>query len=87
MILISNDFCHKRKMYNFKPYNVLLSFATNIAVLLMTAFVLQGNLYNEEMQVVSFHGNQRITRVLKEVSQRNGSYSALNYSFQTNRSD
>ncbi len=29
-------------MYNFDPYNVLLAFATNIPVLLMTAFVLQG---------------------------------------------
>ncbi len=35
MILISNDFWHKRKMYNFNPYNVLLAIATNIAVLLM----------------------------------------------------
>ncbi len=34
-------FCHKRKMYNFDPYSVLLSIATNIAVLLMT--VLQGH--------------------------------------------
>ncbi len=41
MILISNDFCHKRKMYNFDSYNVLLVIATNIAVLLMTASVLQ----------------------------------------------
>ncbi len=39
MILISNDFWHKRKMYNFDSYNVLLSIATNIAVLLMTAGV------------------------------------------------
>ncbi len=31
----------KQKMYNFDPYNVLLSISTNIAVLLMTAFVLQ----------------------------------------------
>ncbi len=31
-------------MYNFDPYNVLLAIATNIAVLLMTAFVLQGHL-------------------------------------------
>ncbi len=38
-----NDFCHKRKMYNFDPYNVLLSIATNIPVLLMTAFVLQSH--------------------------------------------
>ncbi len=30
-------------MDNFDPYNVLLSIATNIAVLLMTAFVLQGH--------------------------------------------
>ncbi len=37
MILISNDLCHKIKMYNFEPYNVLLSIATNIAELLMTA--------------------------------------------------
>ncbi len=43
MILIYKDFCHKRKMYNFDPYNVLLSIATNIDVLLMTASVLQGH--------------------------------------------
>ncbi len=29
----------------FDPYNVLLAIATNIAVLLMTAFVLQGHIY------------------------------------------
>ncbi len=33
-------------MYNFDPYNVLLVIATNIAVLLMTAFVLQGHIYD-----------------------------------------
>ncbi len=27
---ISNDFWHKRKMYNFDPYNVLLAIAINI---------------------------------------------------------
>ncbi len=32
-------------MYNFDSYNVLLSIATNIAVLLMTAFVLQGHIF------------------------------------------
>jgi len=32
-------------MYNFDPYNVLLYIATNIAVLLMTASVLQGHIY------------------------------------------
>ncbi len=36
MILISNDFWLIIKMYNFESYNVLLSIATNIAVLLMT---------------------------------------------------
>ncbi len=46
MILISNDFWHKRKTYNFDPYNVLLSIATNIAVLFMTACVLQGHMFN-----------------------------------------
>ncbi len=33
------------KKYNFDPYNVLLVIATNISVLLMTAFVLQGHIY------------------------------------------
>ncbi len=36
MILISNDFRHNRKIYNFDSYNVLMDIATN-----MTAFVLQ----------------------------------------------
>ncbi len=36
-------------MYNFDPYNVLLSIATNIPVLLMTAFVLQGHNLKTEM--------------------------------------
>ncbi len=31
-------------MYNFDPYNVFLAIATNIPVLLMTAFVLQGHI-------------------------------------------
>ncbi len=39
MILISNDFWHKIKLYNFDPYNVLLAIATNIPVLLMTVRV------------------------------------------------
>ncbi len=30
-------------MYNFDPYNVLLAIATNIPVLLMTGFVVQGH--------------------------------------------
>ncbi len=32
------------KIDNFDPYNVLLAIATNIPVLLMTAFVLQGHI-------------------------------------------
>ncbi len=32
-------------MYNFDPYNVLLAIATNIPVLLMTAFMLQGHIF------------------------------------------
>jgi len=41
--LISNDFWHKRKMYNVDPYNVFLAIATNIPQRLQTAFVLQGH--------------------------------------------
>ncbi len=33
-------------MYNFDPYNVLLSISTDIPVLLMTASVLQGHVYS-----------------------------------------
>ncbi len=36
MILISNDFWLIIQMYNFDSYNVVLSIATNIPVLLMT---------------------------------------------------
>ncbi len=44
MILISNDFWHNRKIYNFDPHNVLLSIATNIPQRLNTAFVLRGHI-------------------------------------------
>ncbi len=40
-------------MYNFDPYNVLLSIATNIPVLLMTAFVLQGHIYCKSHTTIS----------------------------------
>jgi len=40
-----NDFWHKRKIYNFDPYDVFLAIATNIPQRLMTAFVLQGHVY------------------------------------------
>ncbi len=42
----ANDFWHKRKMYNFNPYNVLLAIATNILQRLMTGFVLQARATN-----------------------------------------
>ncbi len=41
----SNDFWLERKMYNFDLYNVFLAIATNIAMLLMTGFVVQGHTY------------------------------------------
>ncbi len=36
---------HKIKIYNFDPY-VLLAIATNISVLLMTRFVVQGHIFH-----------------------------------------
>ncbi len=40
LLNIPKDLWHKRKTYNFDPYNVLLAIATDIPVLLMTGFVL-----------------------------------------------
>ncbi len=40
-----NDFWHKRKIYNFDPYNVFLAIATNIPKRLKTGFVVQGYIY------------------------------------------
>ncbi len=42
----ANDFWHKRKMYNFDPYNVLLAIATNILQRLKTGFVLHARVTN-----------------------------------------
>ncbi len=39
-------------MDNFDPYNVLLSIATNIAVLLMTVFVLQRQILSMLQEIV-----------------------------------
>ncbi len=39
-----DDFRHKRKIYNFDPYNALLAIATNLPVLLMIGFVVQGHI-------------------------------------------
>ncbi len=39
-----DDFWHK-KIDNFDPYNVLLAIATNIPMLLMTGFVVQGHIW------------------------------------------
>ncbi len=38
-------FWNKRKIFNFDPYNAFLAIATNIPVLLMTDFVIQGHKY------------------------------------------
>ncbi len=43
-------------MDNFDPYNVLLVIATNIPVLLMTGFVLQGHIWSVLLVWVSFGG-------------------------------
>ncbi len=40
-------------MYNFDPYNVLLSIATNIPVLLMTAFVLQAHILSSSSNMLN----------------------------------
>ncbi len=42
-------------MDNFDPYNVLLAIATNIPVLLMTAFVLQGHICISNVHAALFH--------------------------------
>ncbi len=45
--IISNDLWHQRKMYNFAPYNVFLSIATNILQRLKTGFVVvQGHIWS-----------------------------------------
>ncbi len=36
-------------MDNFDPYNVLLTIATNISVLLMTGFVIQGHIWEDKL--------------------------------------
>ncbi len=41
---IPKDFWHKRKIDNFDPNYVLLAISTNITVILMTGFVLQGHI-------------------------------------------
>ncbi len=62
--LYPNDFWHLRKIYHFDPYKVLLAFAANKPVLLMTGFVLQGNIqvllkslgvwFDESFQTIKF---------------------------------
>ncbi len=37
-------FVIKGKIYNFDPYNVFLAISTNLPVLLITDFVLQGHI-------------------------------------------
>ncbi len=40
------DFWHKIKIYNFDPYTVLLTIATNIPQRFMIGFVLQDHIYD-----------------------------------------
>ncbi len=40
-------FMHKRKIDNFDLYNVWLAIATNIPALLMTGFVVQGQIFGD----------------------------------------
>ncbi len=68
MILISNDFWHIIKMYNFAPYNVLLAIVTNIAVLLMTASVLQGHIFLEFVSFITHQNVAMMTYGLKNSS-------------------
>ncbi len=44
LYLYPNDFWHKRKI-KILPIQCILAIATNIPVLLMTGFVLQGHIY------------------------------------------
>ncbi len=37
----------KEKLPNFDPYNVFLAVATNMPVLLMTGFVVQGHIFDD----------------------------------------
>ncbi len=54
-----NDIWHKRKIYNFDPYNVFFVIATNIPVLLKTGFVVQGHIcvlkMNEDLTGLERH--------------------------------
>ncbi len=45
-MIFTNNFGHKRKIYNFDSYNVFLAIAINIPQRLKTAFVLQGHKLN-----------------------------------------
>uniref|UniRef100_A0A673NRB8 Sialin n=1 Tax=Sinocyclocheilus rhinocerous TaxID=307959 RepID=A0A673NRB8_9TELE len=50
-----NDFWHKRKIYNFDPYNVFLAIAKNIPQRLKTGFVLQGHIFSSMSQQASVY--------------------------------
>ncbi len=43
----------KEKNNNFDPYNALLAIATNIPVLLMTGFVVQGHIYSDDIRCLN----------------------------------
>ncbi len=41
-------------MYNIDPYNLFLAIDTNISVLLMTGFVVQGHKYYSNLKYILF---------------------------------
>lgn len=41
----SNDFCHKRTINNFDPYNIFLAYTKIVCVLNVCGFVVQGHTY------------------------------------------
>ncbi len=61
----------EKSISNFGPYNVLLAIATNIPLLLMTGFVLQGHIcalmviwnYTEPVVVIGIHHYSHISTV------------------------
>ncbi len=64
LYLIPNDFWHKRKIYNFDPYNVFLAIARNIPQRLKTGFVVQGHIFRFYSCSISFSKNYFIILLL-----------------------
>ncbi len=61
-------------MYNFDSYNVLLSITTNIPVLLMTAFVLQGHIYRNKKAIILYTGKSKDKLCLMRTTSAGGNH-------------